>query len=118
MPAKKPIPREVLEAKLKEIEDARARRRLFFVEFGVYAVLLLGVLASQVIVMADDLNVTFKPIEIGQVVGSMLVASMVYKKLEGSGDLKGKAQAKNFLRILLTAFNYGFTWMTIIGAWW
>ncbi len=119
MTARKPIPRAVLEERIRMYEERSAKRRLFAVQFGVYFMMVLGVIASQAIVMADDLSASFTAIELSQVGGSIFVASVLYSKMEGDrGDLAGKAKKENVGRVLRHAFYHGLTWMTLLGAWW
>ena len=116
---KKQVPRAVLEERLRVLEEAKEGRRLFTVKFGVWIALIVGVLASQAIVMADDLSATLNTLELSQVGGSILVGSLAYNKLENSPkDIVGKAKKGNVSRVLRTAFYHGFTWMTLLGAWW
>lgn len=117
--AKKPIPRAVLEERLRVLEEAKEGRRMFAVKFGVWVALIFGVLASQAIVMSDDLSASLTTLELSQVGGSLLVAGFAYNKLENSPkDVIGKAKKGNVFRVLRTAFYHGFTWMTLMGAWW
>jgi hypothetical protein len=120
MTAKKPIPRAVLEERLRVLEERQARRRMFAVSTGVYVAMVFGVLASQAIVMSDDLSASLSTLELSQVAGGMLVAGVLYNKLENDKpkDLEGKAKKGNVFRVLRAAFYHGMTWMTLLGAWW
>lgn len=118
-PARKPIPRAVLEERLRVLEEARAKRRLFIVQFGVFIANAFGVLGNQLLSMSEDIKATVEPLEIGQVAGAMIIAMLVYAKTHTSKkDLTGMAKKGNVFRVLLTAFSNGFMWMTITGAWW
>jgi hypothetical protein len=117
--AKKPIPRAVLEERIRVFEERAAKRRLFAVQFGVYFVNIMGVLGSQAVMMTDNLAATLAPLEIGQVFGAAIVSTLVYAKMQtGKDDLRGMAKKGNVLRVLITAFSNGFMWQTMIGAWW
>lgn len=119
MPARKPIPRAVLEERLRVLEERQANRRLFAVQFGVYFVNILGVLASQAVMLANNLEATLQPLELGQVGVAMNIAALVYSKVYTSKkDVSGMAKKGNVFRVLLTAFSNGFMWQTMIGAWW
>ena len=108
--AKKKGPKEVREAK-------RLRRKIFLVKFGVYIALIIGIIGSQCIIMFDDLTMVLKPVEIGQVLGAVIVAGALYNKLEDDrGEISGKN--KHIMRLLRNAVYHGFFWMTIMGAWW
>jgi len=115
----KTIPRAVLEERLKVLEESKKKHRLFAVKFGAYIALLIGVLGSQVVQMSDDLMATLQPIELGQVGGGLLVATVIYAKiLSNKKDVAGMAKKGNVFRVLITAFQAGLTWMTLVGAWW
>ena len=119
MATKKPVPRAVLEERLRNLEATRSRRRLFAVSAGVYVAVLAGVLASQAVVMSDDLNAVLQPLELGQLAGGVIVAALSYSKIEGTaGELSGKAKKGNVGRVLVSAFSHGMMWMTMLGAWW
>ena len=120
-PAKKPIPRAVLEERLRVVEARAKNRRMVIVQFGSYVAMFFGVLASQALVMSDDLSATLQTLELAQVGGAVIVAAVLYNRLEDSDkpkDLEGKAKKGNVFRVLRTAFYHGLTWMTLLGAWW
>ena len=123
MGKQKPIPRAVLVERLRILEDKRDRRRLLAVRFGVYIVLVVGVLASQALLMSDDIRASLQPIELGQIGGAAILGIVGYNKLETSSkhrekDILGMAKKGNVGRVLRTAFAYGFTLMSVLGGWW
>ena len=126
MPAKKPVPRAVLEERLRVAEEEKAEREVraekrstIAIGVGSYFVVVAGVLASQVVSLKDDLSATFELLEMSQLLGGMLIAGAVFNRTEGQKeDLAGKAKKGNVGRSLLTAFYNGFFWMTMVGAWW
>ena len=112
---KKPkTPRQLL---LERKEKKHMARKIFLVQFGVYIALVIGVVGSQAIVLAEDLTTALKPVDLAQVVGAAIVAGALYNKLE---DQKGEVGKKtdHVFRLLRNAVYHGFFWMTIIGAWW
>jgi hypothetical protein len=107
----------------KQIREEKTRKRkIFLVRFGVYVAMLLGVVGSQALVMADDLALALKPIELSQVAGAALIAGVLYTKLENKKgedrvlSMEGKIQ--NLGRLMRNAVYHGFFWMTVMGAWW
>ena len=102
----------------KELREARQiKRRIFLLKFGVYIALVFGVVASQAIVMADDLSTALNPVELGQVAGAAIVAGALYNKLEDDRAKIG-VMPKHAFRLIRNAVYHGFFWMTIMGAWW
>ena len=100
----------------KEIKEERKHKRhLFYIKFGVYIALVVGVVGSQAIEMVDDLTTILKPVELGQVIGAAIVAGAVYNKLEND---RGEIKPRNTMRLLRNAIYHGFFWMTIMGSWW
>lgn len=95
----------------------RENRRQSMLSFGVYLVVVAGILASQAVVMHDNLNMTLRAVELGQVAGASLVALFAYNKLEEDRALM-KNTRKNTFRVMRNAFYHGFFWMTIVGVWW
>lgn len=104
---------EAAKAKIKR----REKRQQMMLSFGVYLVVVSGILASQVVVMHDNLNMTIRAVELGQVAGAALVALFAYNKLEEDRALM-KNTRKNVARVMRNAFYHGFFWMTIVGVWW
>lgn len=116
---RKPVPRAVLEERLRVYEEKQARRRLFAVEFGVYMVNVLGVLASQAVLFTDNISAVLAPVELGQVGGALVVSTIVYAQAHTSKvDVVGMAKKGNVFRVMLTAFSNGFMWQVLLGAWW
>ncbi len=100
----------------KEIKEERIHKRhLFYIKFGVYIALIVGVVGSQAIEMVDDLTTILKPVELGQVIGASIVAGALYNKLEND---RGEIKPHNTMRLLRNAIYHGFFWMTIMGSWW
>jgi len=111
-----PKPKDPLGARAV-MEARKLKRHIFYVKFGVYIALVIGVVGSQALVMADDLTTALKPVELGQVLGSVIVAGALYNKLEDSkGSVVGKTS--QVPRLLRNAVYHGFFWMTIMGSWW
>ena len=119
MTARRVPTKEELEAKVRALEAEKKareeRQRLFVMGFGVYIVLVLGAIGSQVVMLHDNLMAVFNPVELGQVGGAMIVGVFLFSKLEEKEDLK---KAKDVGRVLRNAFTHGFFWMSILGAWW
>lgn len=105
--------KEILQQEKAKKADVRKK---VFMEIGTYFCLAFGVVLSQAVVMHDDLSATLKKLEIGQMVGSLIVAGVLYNRLESKGELKGKS--KNIFRVFRNAVYHGFVWMTILGVWW
>ena len=115
MNAARPTNKEIAkrERKAKRIEGIKQ----LTVSLGVYVALAIGVLGSQAINMSDNLYLTFEVIELGQMGGALLVAALVYNKLEAE-RVFAKRNRKNILRMMRHALQHGFFWMSIIGVWW
>ena len=101
------------ERRAKRIENMKQT----IVTVGVYVALTIGVLGSQVVNMSDNLYLTFEVIELGQMGGALLVAALVYNKLEAE-RVFAKRNRRNLFRMMRQALQHGFFWMSIIGAWW
>lgn len=117
MSDKKPIPRAVLEERLRVLEASKAKHRTWAIRFGVYIMLVLGVLGSQALIIKDDLMLVFEPMKLGQLGGALLIAFFAYSKTEGDRIKAIGKKSPNVSRILMTALYNGFFWMTIVGVW-
>jgi len=86
------------------------------IKFGVYGMLVLGVLGSQALILKSDLTMVWQPLKLGQLAGALLVALFAYVKTEGD-RMKIINKKTPIGRILMTAFYNGFFWMTVVGVW-
>lgn len=100
----------------QEKEDRHKKLKSFLVGTGVYIVMVIGVIGSQIIQLSKDLTLSLQAIELSQMGGAAIVSILLYSKLEQSGDIDGKMN--NVGRLLRNALYHGFFWMSIIGVWW
>lgn len=114
---KKPVPRAVLEERLRVIEESKAKHRGWAIRFGVYVMLVLGVLGSQALIIKEDLTLIMNPVKLGQLAGALLIAVFAYSKTEGDRVHAVSKKNPDVFRILMTALYNGFFWMTIVGVW-
>jgi hypothetical protein len=100
------IREEVKEILQQEKAKKVDRRNKIFLEVGTYLCLAFGVVLSQAVVMHDDLSATLKKLELGQMGGSLIIAGVLYNRLESKGELRGKS--KNIFRVFRNAVYHGF----------
>ena len=113
----KPIPRAVLEERLRVFEELKAKHRGWSIRFGVYIMLVLGVIGSQALIIKDDLTLIYEPMKWGQLGGALIIAIFAYTKTEGDRVKAIDKRHPNVSRILMTALYNGFFWMTVVGVW-
>ena len=98
--------------------ERRQRRRLFLVKVGVYFAILAGVVAQSAIRRFDakalTIDLDFGVLSVTRIVVALIVATMVYWRLDGSsGEMVGKSA--NVGRVLTLGFTSGYTLMGIAG---
>ena len=95
----------------------RQRQRDFAVRVGVYFAILAGVMAQWAVTRFDAKELTMDlrldGFSVGRVVVALIVATLIYRQIDGRGDLTGKAQHAD--RALTLGFTAGFTLMGVVG---
>jgi len=103
-------PRERQEKRKEQWKD-------FFVKFGVWLALAIGVAADQVFpgldFKAGKMDVTMKPLYFQNILASLVVALILYAWMERKGEFEGKR--KNVGRLIRSAFFLGFFCMEVLG---
>jgi hypothetical protein len=102
---------------MTEYTKRRRARQIFAVRVGVYIAIVAGVVAQWAITRFDPkeltLDLRLSAWSISRLFVAMIVAAVVYRSIDGGGDLEGKV--KNVGRIVTLGFTSGFTLSGVTG---
>lgn len=97
--------------------DKIKRRREWMVRVGVYLAIGFGVLSQWAVQRFDPheliLDIRMTGWSIGRVITAAVTAALVYRLIDGKGELSGKV--KNVKRVLILGYTAGFTLQGISG---